>query len=185
MTQSNNRQNLSIDDQRNSLDIFDDKGRLARGSQSCRFSPKKITINQGLKKFSALFHFNRQSVGSTPARIKFMATFVVTSAAYNGSYPAWPKNSSNSDDPLVFVQGKLNGVYCNAWFFWSQIQRANAFGVGAVQQLIGTGFLNYSRGVSPALPLPAFPIVNFPPPVTGGPISVNCQEALNAGTWTA
>ena len=28
MTQSNNRQNLSIDDQRNALDIFDDKGRL-------------------------------------------------------------------------------------------------------------------------------------------------------------
>ena len=89
-------------------------------------------------------------------------SFSVTSAAYNGSSPSWPKNSSNSDDPLVFVQGKLNGVYCNTFLFWSQIQRAQiAGGTASVQQLIGTGFLNYSRGVSPALPLPAFPIVNF------------------------
>jgi len=112
-------------------------------------------------------------------------SFSVTSAAYNGSYPAWPKNSSNSDDPLVFVQGKLNGVYCNAWFFWSQIQRANAFGVGAVRQLIGTGFLNYISRSTPVLPLPVFPLVSFPSPITGGLTSVNCQEALSAGTWTA
>ena len=116
-----------------------------------------------------------------------MNSFSVNSAAYNDSSPAWSKTSSNSpDDPLVMIQGALNGAYCNTFLFWSQIQRAQiAGGIQAVQQLIGIGFLNYTRGLGPALPLPAFPIVNFSPPITGGPGSVNCQEALSAGSWTA
>jgi hypothetical protein len=119
-----------------------------------------------------------------------MNSFSVTSAAYNGSAPAWPKGSSNSpDDPLVWVQGTIDSVYCNAALFWSQIQRAQiAGGTQAVQQLIQAGFLNYARLSTPLLPLPTFPIVNFPPSITGGgpaSVSVNVQEALNAGTWTA
>jgi hypothetical protein len=117
-----------------------------------------------------------------------MSTFVVSSASYNASPPSWPKGSSNGpDDPVVFVQGTVDGVYSNVWLQWSAIQTANiAGGVAAVQSLIAYWFRAYVS-VQPKFfaNQPQFPVANsIPAPITGNGTSTTCQAAM-VGTWTA
>jgi len=117
-----------------------------------------------------------------------MSTFVVNSASYNASSPGFPGGSSNSPDTWVFVQGTIDGTYCNALLWWSAIQTANAFGVGEVQRLIGYWFKKYVE-ISPKILAnqPTFPVVNnIPAPVSGNVngTSTTCQAAM-VGTWTA
>lgn len=120
-------------------------------------------------------------------------TYSVSQAVYNASYP--PATNSN---PAVVVLGTVDGGQTvSALVWWAQIQQANAAGGAAeVQKVLGPALLLAAIGVGqlPNEKIPEIPthtIVTIPAPSTGqnsnfpGITTATCNEALNAGSWTA
>jgi|HubBroStandDraft_4_1064222.scaffolds.fasta_scaffold866890_1 hypothetical protein len=122
-------------------------------------------------------------------------SYTVTSAVYDGSFPTQqPGATETLNDPLVWIQGTVNGVRVFAWLFWSLIQAASFVGTSAVQNLLAAAFLpSYNLMtqqyglVTP--PVPNYPnVANIPAPVTGlkgpyGSTFISCSQAL-VGSWS-
>jgi hypothetical protein len=126
-------------------------------------------------------------------------SFSVTSAQYDGTFPtASPQATQTTNDPQVWIQGHVNGVYVLSYLFWSLLQKSAL--AGDMQNLLTAAlypfylFMTKQYNVPSPYALPSYPqIANsaVPAPVTGlknaygdPRNTVSCAQALIA-PWSA
>jgi len=115
-----------------------------------------------------------------------MHSYTIDVAAYDGSSPA--PTPPLQADPFVWIHGTVDGQSAGYLpVFWSAIQRAYAFGgTAGVQALLAPVLLSCIVIGPPYPQAPPLPNtqISIPAPVTGGPKSVVCAQAL-VPAWQA